>query len=257
MAGDFDLDGRVADGDYARWKQSFGTVSLVSFHAADGNRDGVVDSADYSVWRSNLGRIAGDFDGSGVVDEGDYAFWKSNFGATQGAGLAADGNGDGRVDGADFTVWRNARQTPAAAAGQASIAATAGPESTSELASPANASRASQSEVAAPTATQQPTRLQPGVGLRGGVSPDRPSIAVRARSGAARVASDVVALERGNGLLLALDRRWHLPPSAAGAASPFVVDRAFELFGPEGDETGHDLGDWQLQFEELDLAAVY
>jgi hypothetical protein len=55
LVGDYDLDGDVDNGDYNRWRMTFGqTVSVVG-NNADGNKNGVVDAADYVVWRENLG----------------------------------------------------------------------------------------------------------------------------------------------------------------------------------------------------------
>jgi hypothetical protein len=51
LAGDYDLDGKVDDYDYAVWRSTFGSTDL----RADGNNDGLVDMADYVVWRSNKG----------------------------------------------------------------------------------------------------------------------------------------------------------------------------------------------------------
>lgn len=138
VPGDYNLDGRVDDEDIATWRANFGTVSITSFHAADGNRDGTVDTADYVVLRSNLGRVAGDYDGDKVVDDRDYSFWRTNFGATTGLGLAADGNGDGVVDLADYVFWRTraniteetrALATAGTASGAVSASAPAGPTS--------------------------------------------------------------------------------------------------------------------------------
>lgn len=74
--GDYDLSGTVDDGDYAVWRDSFGSTELL---AADGNLDGVVNAADYTVWRDNLGReLSTDFDfgdapasyGTSLADDG-------------------------------------------------------------------------------------------------------------------------------------------------------------------------------------------
>lgn len=52
LAGDYDINGVVDQGDLTVWRNNFGSNLLL---AADGNRDGVVDAADYTVWRDNLG----------------------------------------------------------------------------------------------------------------------------------------------------------------------------------------------------------
>jgi hypothetical protein len=54
LLGDYDIDGDVDQGDYARWRALFGTAVTPGNHA-DGNRNGVVDAADWVVWRENLG----------------------------------------------------------------------------------------------------------------------------------------------------------------------------------------------------------
>jgi hypothetical protein len=50
-AGDYDHSGVVGAGDYARWKELFGSTIDPS---ADGNHNGIVDAADYTVWRNQL-----------------------------------------------------------------------------------------------------------------------------------------------------------------------------------------------------------
>jgi hypothetical protein len=47
LAGDYNQDALVDQGDYQSWRAAFGTAGA----AADGNGDGIVDAADYVVWR--------------------------------------------------------------------------------------------------------------------------------------------------------------------------------------------------------------
>jgi hypothetical protein len=55
LLGDYDVDGDVDNGDYNRWRATFGQTVTVAGNMADGNKNGVVDAADYVVWRENLG----------------------------------------------------------------------------------------------------------------------------------------------------------------------------------------------------------
>ncbi len=55
LPGDYDVDGDVDNGDYSRWRATFGQTVGVAGNNADGNKNGVVDAADYVVWRENLG----------------------------------------------------------------------------------------------------------------------------------------------------------------------------------------------------------
>lgn len=55
----------------------------------DYNHNGIVDAADYAVWRNTNGStslLAADGDGNRRIDGGDYTVWRSHFGATSGAG---------------------------------------------------------------------------------------------------------------------------------------------------------------------------
>jgi hypothetical protein len=54
LLGDYDIDGDVDNGDYLRWRATFGQ-SVTAGHDADGNKNGVVDAADYVIWREHLG----------------------------------------------------------------------------------------------------------------------------------------------------------------------------------------------------------
>ena len=47
LTGDYDLDGDVDNGDYNRWRMTFGQTVGVVGNNADGNKNGVVDAADY------------------------------------------------------------------------------------------------------------------------------------------------------------------------------------------------------------------
>jgi glucose/arabinose dehydrogenase len=62
IAGDYDYDGDVDNGDYDIWRKTVGLVSTTA--PADGNGNGVVDAADYVLWRKNLGRTLGSGAGS-------------------------------------------------------------------------------------------------------------------------------------------------------------------------------------------------
>jgi glucose/arabinose dehydrogenase len=63
IPGDYNLDGRVNETDYALWRSAVGTSGANL--AADGNGNGVVDAADYVIWRkyngTSVGSGAGDF----------------------------------------------------------------------------------------------------------------------------------------------------------------------------------------------------
>jgi hypothetical protein len=50
--GDYERDGDVDQADYSKWRQNFGSTTMLD---ADGNLNGVVDAADYVIWRNNLG----------------------------------------------------------------------------------------------------------------------------------------------------------------------------------------------------------
>ena len=59
--------------------------------AGDYNRDGAVNAIDYAVWRETLGSttmLDADGNGNGVIDQGDYDTWRTNFGATFSAAAA-------------------------------------------------------------------------------------------------------------------------------------------------------------------------
>jgi hypothetical protein len=60
IAGDFDRNAGVNEGDFHLWRGTFGSTTEL---AADGNGDGTVDAADYVVWR----RHNGDQMGNGAV----------------------------------------------------------------------------------------------------------------------------------------------------------------------------------------------
>jgi hypothetical protein len=52
VAGDYDHNGTVNQGDYTVWRQNFGSTTLLD---ADGNLNGVVDAADFAIWRKYFG----------------------------------------------------------------------------------------------------------------------------------------------------------------------------------------------------------
>lgn len=52
IAGDFNRDGTVDEGDNGLWRSTYGSADEL---AADGNGDGLVNTADYVVWRNNEG----------------------------------------------------------------------------------------------------------------------------------------------------------------------------------------------------------
>jgi hypothetical protein len=51
LAGDYDRNGVVDEGDYDEWRRTFGSTSV----AADGDGSGKVDAGDYLLWRKHLG----------------------------------------------------------------------------------------------------------------------------------------------------------------------------------------------------------
>jgi hypothetical protein len=264
MAGDFDLDGCVSDADLAAWRQSFGTISLVSRHAADANRNGAVDAADYTVWRSNLGRIAGDFDGNGAVDDEDLAFWKSNFGASSGPGLAADGNGDGRVDAADYTIWRNAATVEEPVADEAAMEAGSGSASMLTLAAseePVAEQLPSNTEIRRPALRTSPDagvrsfEVSIGIASRssGGDRITSPrSEAASPRSEAASLRGEA-GVARPDALLLAIDERFGGVRRPA-KVSITAVDEAIESIA-ESDEFGSEWFAYAALVDELELVS--
>ena len=54
-AGDYNADGQVDMLDYAVWRNTFGTSTILYGSGADGNYDGQVDAADFTIWRNNVG----------------------------------------------------------------------------------------------------------------------------------------------------------------------------------------------------------
>jgi hypothetical protein len=57
IAGDFDRNVTVDQGDYDSWRNSFGSTTDLS---ADGNHNGAVDTADYVIWRkAQIGQTGG------------------------------------------------------------------------------------------------------------------------------------------------------------------------------------------------------
>jgi glucose/arabinose dehydrogenase len=55
IAGDFNRDALVDDGDYNYWRSEWGSTEEL---AADGSDNGVVDAADFVIWRKNNGAVA-------------------------------------------------------------------------------------------------------------------------------------------------------------------------------------------------------
>ena len=49
--GDYNADGHVDGNDYALWRNTFGSISVLD---ADGNNNNVVDAPDYVLWRKNV-----------------------------------------------------------------------------------------------------------------------------------------------------------------------------------------------------------
>lgn len=56
IAGDYNADGTVDNGDYSTWRAAYGEAGTGL--PADGNNDGIVNAADYTVWQDNLGSTA-------------------------------------------------------------------------------------------------------------------------------------------------------------------------------------------------------
>lgn len=54
IAGDYNADGFVDDGDYQVWSGNLGATAGAGL-AADGNDDNVVDAADFTIWCDNFG----------------------------------------------------------------------------------------------------------------------------------------------------------------------------------------------------------
>jgi Dockerin type I domain/Metallo-peptidase family M12B Reprolysin-like/PEP-CTERM motif len=70
-------------------RTSFPQLIVTASLPGDYNHDGVVDAADYAVWRNTNGSttmLAADGNGNGRIDDGDFTIWRSHFGATNGAG---------------------------------------------------------------------------------------------------------------------------------------------------------------------------
>jgi hypothetical protein len=52
IPGDYNRNGRVDAGDYAVWRRTLNSRTLL---AADGNANGIIDSGDHAIWRRNFG----------------------------------------------------------------------------------------------------------------------------------------------------------------------------------------------------------
>jgi hypothetical protein len=57
VTGDYNSDGTIDVGDYAKWRADSGKW-VAKGGGADGNGNGIVDAADYVVWRNALGGAA-------------------------------------------------------------------------------------------------------------------------------------------------------------------------------------------------------
>lgn len=67
-AGDYDGNGSIGAGDYARWRASFGR-RVARGNGADGDANGLVDARDYVLWRKAAGISAGSALESSAVPE--------------------------------------------------------------------------------------------------------------------------------------------------------------------------------------------
>lgn len=52
ILGDYNRNGRVGTGDYAIWRRTLNSRTML---AADGNANGIIDSGDYTIWQRNFG----------------------------------------------------------------------------------------------------------------------------------------------------------------------------------------------------------
>jgi subtilisin family serine protease len=92
LAGDYDQNGTVDQGDYLVWRMTLGQ-NVAPYSGADGSGNGVVDQADFNIWRANFGKSA-------PIPGG-------------GAGLAESGAGDG----ASSAAFASPEGAPAASGG--------------------------------------------------------------------------------------------------------------------------------------------
>jgi hypothetical protein len=69
--GDYDFDGDVDQGDYATWRNQFGSSGPFPINGdyADGNRDGRVDAADFVFWRNAQASAASSIGALAAVPE--------------------------------------------------------------------------------------------------------------------------------------------------------------------------------------------
>lgn len=69
VAGDYDGNGLVQEGDFEKWRMDFGKL-VARGSGADGNGNGIVDAADYTYWRDILTSLEmGAGTGAAVVPE--------------------------------------------------------------------------------------------------------------------------------------------------------------------------------------------
>ncbi|MEM8865167.1 MAG: dockerin type I repeat-containing protein [Planctomycetota bacterium] len=89
--GFFQINLPEVDGIMWRVEQTTNLLSVGAEFAGDYNGDGLVDVADYTMWRDALTSqdLLADGNGDGTVDTDDYAMWKSNYGATAAAAIEA------------------------------------------------------------------------------------------------------------------------------------------------------------------------
>jgi hypothetical protein len=81
--------------DYSKMVPAALAINAAAFLPGDYNHDDRVDAADYAVWKKTFGSttmLAADGSGNRTVDQADYDVWCRNFGLTVAAGGLAVGN---------------------------------------------------------------------------------------------------------------------------------------------------------------------